>query len=531
MDGAEQLSHLRRIGAELANQRLAEIAVEKAKTDFYGDFGRPQGREEQLQPFDDDYSLRAPRIRDSAKRAALMEEFRDNPLPWTVWVFLGGRGAGKTHAAAEWIRRRVRYGAMHIGLVGMTQAATRKIMIKGPSGLERICQDWDEDVWGNHLGKPVYKMSQGILVWANGATATLFSGEDPEKLRGYNFDTFWADELCAWAKMQETWDMLQLCLRQNIDKSFNGENIGLRGIVSTTPKPSKLLIDLLKELDTVQTFSSTFANAANLSAKFTRQVIKKYQGTSLEAQEIYAKILDAIPGAYWTPETINKSRLPSHDWQNCERRVVGIDPAMSTGKASDETGIIVAGVEPLPAGADPDLTHHDYYVYKDASGIYTPEQWVPLAAELYDKYRCSCVVVEKNQGGHHLSSAIKSYRPDIPVHKVHAKSSGGTRAEEPAMRYKQGYVHHAGTAEDLEDLEDQMCQWIPGTEKNSKGNFSPDRVDALVYALTDLYRWADDTDGSLAGHVVEMDKRPNIYERDQILQKAQASESDEFYSV
>jgi phage terminase large subunit-like protein len=379
---------------------------------------------------------------------------RPNQLPpdgeWSIWLMLAGRGFGKTRAAAEWVRSQVESGsAKNVAIVGATAADVRDVCVEGPSGILAISPNWN---------RPIYEPSKRRISWPNGAQATLFSSEEPDRLRGPNHDCAWCDELGSWSNQIDTWNMLQLTLR-----------LGRlpRVCVSTTPKPGKLLKDLISRdgKDVVITRGSTFENAANLAPAFLDSITRKYQGTRLGRQELSAELLEDIEGALWTPDMIEAARC-SPVVPVMKRIVVALDPAVSVGEDSDETGIVVAGL------GDSDLG----YVLQDASGKYAPVEWAKKAVDLYRKWHADQIVSEINQGGDLVQTTIRTVDPNIPFRGLHAKRGKIVRAEPISALYEQQRVRHAGI---FPELEDQMCTYAGGGD-------SPDRLDAAVYALSDL---------------------------------------------
>nr|MCU0912296.1 terminase family protein [Paracoccaceae bacterium] len=253
--------------------------------------------------------------------------------PWQNWLFVAGRGAGKTRSGAEWVRGKVKSGCGRIALIAPTAGDARDVMVEGESGLLAVCWKQDTDRHGAHLGRPLYEPSKRRVTWANGAQAALFSAEEPERLRGPQHDAMWADELAAWTRLQDTWDMAMFGLRLGDHPQT---------LVTTTPKPSPLLRRLMAHPKSVVSRGSTFDNAANLAPSFLEQVREQYEGTRLGRQELYAEILDDVPGALWTREMIRTAETPG----DMARVVVAVDPSGASGSAderADSIGIVVAG--------------------------------------------------------------------------------------------------------------------------------------------------------------------------------------------
>lgn len=376
---------------------------------------------------------------------------RDNQLPpddnWIVWLLLAGRGFGKTRTGAEWVRAEVESGRRgHLALIAPTAADVRDIMIEGESGLKRISPSWF---------RPKYEPSKRRLTWPNGATATTYSAEDPDQLRGPNVDGAWCDELAAWKYAQEAWDMLMFTLRAGNDP---------RAVVTTTPRPTKIVRDLVAASTTHVTRGSTYDNIGNLAPAFVLTIINKYQGTRLGRQELDAEILTDTPGSLWKRDAIDALRVSSPP--TFTRVVVAIDPAVTSGEGSDETGVIVAAL-----GAD----GHGY-VLDDRSMRASPDRWAREAVAAYHTRGADRIVAETNQGGDLVALTIRTVDPSVAYKAVHASRGKTARAEPVAALYEQMKVHHCGT---FPDLEDQLVTW-------TQGDASPDRLDALVWALTEL---------------------------------------------
>ncbi|MDR9392599.1 MAG: terminase family protein, partial [Trueperaceae bacterium] len=376
---------------------------------------------------------------------------RPNQLPpegsWTTWLLLAGRGFGKTRTGAEFVRSEIENNRAHrVALIAPTAADTRDVMIEGESGLLNVCPPWN---------RPKYEPSKRRLTWPNGAIATMYSADEPERLRGPQHDLLWADELAAW-RYPQAWDMAMLGLRLGTP----------RAVVTTTPKPTKLIQALTKSDTVAITRGSTFDNRANLAPAFFEQIIQKYEGTRLGRQELYAEVLTDTPGALWTRDLIEAAHATS-DPPELVRVVVAIDPAVTSGEESDETGIIVAGID------------HDkhLHVLEDGSMRGTPSEWATKAVRLFDQYAADRVVAETNNGGDLVEATLRTVRRNLPYRKVTATRGKRMRAEPIAALYEQHKAHHHGN---LSTLEDQMVTFTPDTID------SPDRLDALVWAATEL---------------------------------------------
>lgn len=373
---------------------------------------------------------------------------------WRVWMLLGGRGAGKTRAGAEWLRacttgRRPLAG--RVALVGETLQDAREVMVEGVSGLLAVHPPGE---------RPRWLPSRRRLEWENGAVAQVFSSEDPDALRGPQFDLAWCDELAKWRHPQETWDMLQFALRL-------GESP--RQLVTTTPRPIPLLKQLLSDPETRVARAATEANAAHLARGFVSAIRARYAGTRLGRQELDGELVDDRPGALWTREMIETARTTHVP--ELERIVIAIDPPASSGRRSDACGIVVAGI------SAEGIAH----VLADASMERArPADWAARAARLWHAHHADCLVAEVNQGGEMVSAVIAGVDPGIPVRSVHASRGKLARAEPVALFYEQGRVRHAGA---FPELEDEMADFGPGGLSNGR---SPDRLDALVWALGEL---------------------------------------------
>jgi len=378
---------------------------------------------------------------------------------WNTWVALAGRGWGKTRAGAEWVRHRIRSGDKIVHCVAPTKGDVRRVMVEGDSGLLNVCWEGDETYRGKHIGYPVWSPTNNSLTWENGAKAVFFSAEDPERLRGPQAYSAWCDELCAWRNAQDTWDMMMFGLRLGRHPKV---------FVTTTPKTTKLIRNILGDEKTVVSKGSTYDNAANLAGTFLDAVRKTYEGTRLGRQELYAEILDEASGALWNRGLLAKCEIDKDEVPTLNRIVVAIDPAVTANAESDMTGIIVAGVD----------VNGTAYVLEDHTGRYTPQQWASKAIQLYRDHMADRIVAERNQGGDMVRHTLHTEDETVPVKLVHASRGKMARAEPVSALYEQGKVKHV---RGLNDLEDQMVQWEP---LGSIG--SPDRLDALVWALTDL---------------------------------------------
>lgn len=375
---------------------------------------------------------------------------------WLVWLFLAGRGSGKTRAMAEYCYE---YGRDHdesrIGVICPTYGVVRDVAYEGESGLLAV-------IPGDEIDKVNRSLFQ--ITMKNGTTFFGFSGSDPERLRGPQHDLLWCEELAAWQYARETWDMAQFGLRLGSHP---------RAVISTTPRPIPLLKELLAREapdDVVVTRASTFDNAANLPKSQLDALRKRYGGTYLGMQELQGMLLDDISGALWHREGIATNRVESiGDIPAMSRVVVGVDPAASAAETSDMTGIIVVG-----RGID-----GHFYVFADRSLRGSPDQWGKAVDKARQDFHADRVVAERNNGGDMVAHVILTINSLVPVKTVFASRGKLTRAEPVAALYEQNRIHHVGVHQYLED---EMCTWIPGDPKIK----SPDRVDALVWAVTEL---------------------------------------------
>lgn len=395
---------------------------------------------------------------------------RPNQLPpdgqWLTWVILAGRGFGKTRCGSEWVRSMVcgptplAAGRAHrVALVAETAADGRDVMVEGDSGLLGVHPK---------AFRPTYQPSMRRLTWPNGATATVFNATEPDQLRGPQFDLGWCDELAKWRYAQETWDMLQFGLRLGSDP---------RQLITTTPRPIAVLRKIMADPRTVTTRGATNDNASNLAKTFLDNIQAKYAGTRLGRQELEAEMLDDVPGSLWTRDGLDKTRKKSGEkLPEMQRIVVAIDPAgksqeTAISEGTAETGIVVAGIGVDGRG----------YVLDDQTCSLGPNGWARRALAAYDLHDADAIVVETNQGGDMVKQTIRSVRSEVSVIEVHASRGKVTRAEPIAALYEQGRISHVGTHAALED---QMVLFTP---LGIAGETTGDRVDALVWALTQLF--------------------------------------------
>ena len=370
------------------------------------------------------------------------------PGIWTYWLILAGRGFGKTRTGAEFVREKVKKYPL-VNLIGATLDDARDIMIKGESGILAVCPK-DE--------RPKYVDRE--LRWPNGAVSLIFTADEPERLRGKQHMVLWCDELASW-RYPESWDQAMFGLRL-------GDNP--QACITTTPRPLKILKEIINDKATVISTGSTYENRDNLAPSFFDKIITKYEGTRLGRQELMAELLDDMPGALWNRKRIDELRVKEAP-ELC-RSCVAIDPAVSTKEDSDETGIIVAGKT---------VANHGY-ILGDYSGVYTPQGWGEMAVRQFHAYKCDFIIAEANNGGDLVESNIRAVDPNVPVKLVHASKGKFVRAEPAAALAEQGRYHHVGN---FDKLEDQMCGFTVDFDRKKAG-YSPDRMDAMVWAIHEL---------------------------------------------
>jgi len=386
---------------------------------------------------------------------------------WNIWLVLAGRGFGKTRLASEWVRDQAKYtneGQRRFALVARTAADVRDVIVEGESGIINVSPPSE---------RPHYEPSKRRLTWPNGNTATLFTADEPDSLRGPQFTHAWGDEIAAWRQTPDAAGMTAF------DNLRVGTRLGAKPkiVCTTTPKRVPLLYKLIEESNNPKSLSkvivtrgSTMDNAGNLSGTYLDTIMGVYEGTSLARQELYGEMLTDLEGTLWTMEMIEKSRqgvLPPQAPLRC----IGVDPSVAE-NPRDECGIIVCA-----STADRDLYKRHAWVLEDASVLGSPEVWANKVVEMARRWGAP-VIAEVNQGGALVRNAINAIDPNVKVLEVHSKHGKALRAEPVVLAYEQERVHHIGY---LPDLESQMTTWVPGETKKS-----PDRVDALVHAMTAL---------------------------------------------
>lgn len=389
---------------------------------------------------------------------------RPNQLPpegnWNTWLVMAGRGFGKTRMGSEWIRKIAADNpGCRIALVAETAADARDVMILGDSGLIACDPTLSADSWS-----PTNRR----LSWPNGSTAWCYNATEPDQLRGPQHHFAWVDELAKFRYIQESWDQLQFGLRL-------GEHPQV--LVTTTPQPKALIKRLVSDPDTVVTRGSTLDNSANLASNTIKQLYDRYSGTRLGRQELEGEILGDIPGAMWNPAMIEEARIKTSDMPDMERIIVAVDPAASSEEGADEHGIVVVGMARDKDG------YARGYVLEDATTRGRPEEWAKAAVRMYRKWDADRIVAEKNNGGEMVETVIKTADRSVPIKLVHASRGKVVRAEPISALYEQGRVHHVGM---FDKLEDQMCSFSVDLVRNASEG-SPDRVDALVWGLSELF--------------------------------------------
>ena len=382
---------------------------------------------------------------------------------WNVWLVLAGRGFGKTRLASEWVREQAKYtttGQRRFALVARTAGDVRDVIVEGESGIMAVTPPSE---------RPLYEPSKRRLTWPNGNVASLFTADEPDSLRGPQFTHAWGDEIAAWRQTPDAAGMTAF------DNLRVGTRLGAspKILVTTTPKRTPLLYKLIEESRTDRvkiTRGSTMDNAGNLAGSYLDTMLGVYEGTSLARQELYGEMLEAMEGAMWTEEIIERGREMQYPFST-PLRCIGVDPSVAE-NPRDECGIVV-----VASTSEHDLYKRNAWVLEDASIHGSPTVWAEQVVKMARKWGCP-VVAEVNQGGALVRNAINTIDPTIKVLEVHSKQGKALRAEPITLAYEQERVHHVGNG--LVDLETQMITWVPGEGK------SPDRVDALVHALTAL---------------------------------------------
>ncbi|MDQ3514555.1 MAG: terminase family protein [Chloroflexota bacterium] len=380
------------------------------------------------------------------------------PGEWRTWLLMAGRGFGKTRTGAEFVFGEIDNGrARRVQLVAATASDVRDVVVEGISGILAVAD--------RHGVRPNYEPSKRRITFPNGAICTTFSADEPDRLRGPEFDLAWWDELAAWKSgaAVENADMGVRLAGPKGDRA--------RIVATTTPRPVPWVRELVKQEETGETAisrGSTFENAENLDPSALATIRRRYEGTRLGRQEIGGELLTDTPGALWTLAMIDAARLPADTIIPLTRIVIGIDPAVSVGEDSDETGIIVAGIDASGHG----------YVLDDLSGRYSPNEWATIAVSALDRWQADRIIAERNNGGQMVEHTIRTVRRNAPITTIHASRGKIARAEPVAALFEQGKVSHVGA---FPILEDQMTTFVPDIVTQS-----PDHLDAMVYALSDL---------------------------------------------
>jgi phage terminase large subunit-like protein len=389
------------------------------------------------------------------------------PGDWHTWLVMAGRGWGKTRAGAEWIRQQKEICG-RIALVGETVADIRDVVVCGESGILNISPPWD---------RPTYNTSKREVAWSNGAIAKTYSGEEPDQLRGPQHDCAYIDELAKFQYAEETWSNLQLGLRLGTRP---------RALVTTTPRPIPIIRELMRQAKDGSVFvtrGSTFANAANLAPGFVKAIKDRYAGTRLGRQELEAEVLEDLVGALWTTEMLEQARYRG-ELPEMERVIVAVDPSGFDGESGDAQGIVVAGKEKDRTIVDVHGTRHrregGFYVLDDRSVRMRPEGWGRAVVKAFHDFKADRIVLEKNYGGAMARAVVEHVMPGAPISMVTATRGKHVRAEPVAALYEQGKVKHVRP---FPQLEEQLASM---TTQGWQGSGSPDRADALVWALTEL---------------------------------------------
>lgn len=373
---------------------------------------------------------------------------REPDSDWQVWFVQTGRGWGKTLTGAQTVRKRAEAATTrHIALVGPTAADVRDVMVESESGVVSISPPWFP---------ATYQPSKRRVTWPNGVTATMYSAEDPDQLRGPQHGFAWCDEIASWPKAIDVWDNLMFGLRKD----------EARTIITSTPRPNRIIRMLRNDPTTVITRGHTYENAMNLSPAYLARNVKPYEGTRKGRQEIYGEVLEDTPGALWTYDLIDASRVT--EAPALLRIVTAIDPAVTSNPESSNTGIVTVGLS-----EDKHL-----YVLGDATVNDTPDRWAKKAIQAFGIHQADRIIGERNNGGELVEAMLRAQDELIPYTSVFASRGKIARAEPISALYEQGRVHHVGT---FKDLEDEMVEFVGGER-----NLEKDRVDALVWACSHL---------------------------------------------
>ena len=372
---------------------------------------------------------------------------------WHIWMILAGRGFGKTRLGAEDIAMyAMRYPNSNLAVVAPTHGDLRRVCFGGPSGLLSVIP---KECFLKSSDQKGYSSSVSEIRLWNGSKITGFAAQEPERLRGPQFHRAWCDELASW-RYPEAFDQLMFGLRL-------GDNP--QCVITTTPKPTKIIKELVERKDAYVTTGSTFENEANLAESALKMLKERYEGTNLGRQELYAEIIEAFEGALWKPALIDEARI--QEKKEMSKIIVAIDPAVTANQNSDETGIIVVGK----------CFNNEYHVLEDLSGRHKPDAWGKIAINAFYEWEADVIVAEVNNGGDLVEGLIRRIDSNISYRSVRATRGKILRAEPIAALYEQRRVHHVGV---FSELESQMCSYTGDTTS------SPDRLDALVWGLTEL---------------------------------------------
>lgn len=385
------------------------------------------------------------------------KQARSNQLPpetnWKTWLILSGRGWGKTRTGSEWIVwQALNNPKTRWAVVAATSADVTDTCFEGESGIISVLTRY------GIYNEDSYNRTRSAYTLPNGSRIKGFSAEKPDRLRGPQHHGAWCDELAAW-EYPETWDQLQFGLRL-------GEHP--QCVVTTTPRPTKIIKELIKDSDNIVTRGSTYENADNLAASTLLTLQAKYESTRLGRQELFGEILDDNPGALWNRNNLEATRIKPADVPTLVRVVVGVDPAVTNTDESDSTGIVVAGMS----------GDGQYYVLADDTIKASPQVWAEKAIASFEQHKADRIIAEVNNGGDLVVHLLQQVKATVPVKKVTASRGKQVRAEPIAALFEQGRAHLVGY---YPELEDQLCEWEPGTNMSS-----PDRMDAMVWALTEL---------------------------------------------
>ena len=372
-----------------------------------------------------------------------------------IWLILAGRGWGKTRTGAQDIALyALRNSNSNCAVVAPTAGDLRRVCFGGPSGLLNIVP---RDCYLVSTNQKGYSSSTTEMRLYNGSKITGYAASEPDRLRGPQFHRAWCDEVAAW-RYPEAFDQLMFGLRL-------GKNP--QCLITTTPKPNKIIKDLVSRDDVYVTSGNTFENEANLADSALAMLKEKYEGTALGRQELYAEIIENLEGALWSNKIIDEARLPEDTEKELKQIIVAIDPAVTNNEDSDETGIMVVGKD----------HNNEYYVLEDASGKYSPDGWARKAINCFYEWDADRIVAEVNNGGDLVERLLRGMDVNIPYRSVRATRGKMVRAEPVAALYEQRRVHHIGY---FPELESQLCSYTGETKP------SPDRLDALVWGISEI---------------------------------------------